>query len=213
MKQEISVEIEGAAHGAFLSIPEGATGIVLFAHGSGSSRQSPRNQYVAEMIQERGLATLLIDLLSEEEEKEDQMTRAMRFDISMLSKRLVHIVDWLWSDEKTKGLKIGLFGSSTGAAAALVAAAELKNRVGAVVSRGGRTDLAGSDLPNVVCPTLFIVGGNDVGVIELNESAFHELRCKKQLQIVEGATHLFEESGTLKEVAKLTREWFYKHLR
>lgn len=191
-----------------LYIPEGAKGLVLFAHGSGSSRLSPRNQFVAETLQAGHLGTLLIDLLTPEEERIDELTRELRFDIPMLAKRLVAIIDWLQKLE----LNIGCFGASTGAAAALIAAAERKKEVKAVVSRGGRPDLAGKSLPEVEAPTLFIVGGADEVVIELNEEALAQLKCKKKLMIVPHATHLFEEPGTLEEVARLALEWFQKHL-
>lgn len=192
-----------------LYIPVEAKGVVLFAHGSGSSRLSPRNQFVARVLQEGHLATLLIDLLTPEEEKIDELTRELRFDIPLLARRLVAIIDWL---QKTHGLSIGCFGASTGAAAALIAAAERKKVVKAVVSRGGRPDLAGNSLPEVAAPTLLIVGGNDGPVIELNEQALELLTCKKKMTIVPHATHLFEEPGTLEEVARLALEWFTKWL-
>jgi len=198
-----SVELTGDMH-----VPEKSKGIVLFAHGSGSSRLSPRNQYVANVLQKGNLATLLIDLLTLEEERVDEMTRELRFDIPLLAKRLVAIIDWLHNT----GKNIGCFGASTGAAAALIAAAERKKSVKAVVSRGGRPDLAGNSLPLVTAPTLLIVGGNDQQVIELNQTALDELKCEKELVIVPGATHLFEERGTLEEVARLALEWFTKHL-
>lgn len=204
------VVIEGL--GGFLQIPEDANGIVLFAHGSGSSRHSPRNQYVARMLNERGLATLLMDLLTPEEESVDLHTRHLRFDIPFLAERLVLAIKWLQENPETDTFNIGLFGSSTGAAAALVAAAEAGSKVKAVVSRGGRPDLAGAALGHVQAPTLLIVGGFDYTVIELNEQAFELLVCEKKMEIVEGATHLFEEPGTLEEVAKLARGWFQKHL-
>jgi len=197
------VELTGDMH-----VPEKSKGIVLFAHGSGSSRLSPRNQYVANVLQKGNLATLLIDLLTLEEERVDEMTRELRFDIPLLAKRLIAIIDWLHNTGKT----IGCFGASTGAAAALIAAAERKKSVKAVVSRGGRPDLAGNHLPLVTAPTLLIVGGNDQQVIELNQTALDELKCEKKLVIVPGATHLFEERGTLEEVARLALEWFTKFL-
>lgn len=195
----------------FLNIPEGAKGLVVFAHGSGSSRHSPRNQFVARMLNEGGLATLLMDLLTPEEEMVDLQTRELRFDINLLAKRVADATDWLKVNKTTKNLAIGYFGSSTGAAAALVAAAEKGEAVDAVVSRGGRPDLAGPALPNVKAPTLLIVGGNDFGVIELNEEALALLTCEKKMQLVPGATHLFEEPGTLEEVARLARDWFVAH--
>ncbi len=191
-----------------LHIPDGAKGIVLFAHGSGSGRLSPRNRYVAKVLEEGHLATLLIDLLTMEEEKVDDVTRHLRFDIPLLAKRLVAIIDWL----KSKNFKIGCFGASTGAAAALTAAAERSMQVKAVVSRGGRPDLAGDSLREVKAPVLMLVGGNDSVVIELNNQAMEQLQCTKELTIIPGATHLFEEPGTLEEVAKLACAFFQKWL-
>jgi putative phosphoribosyl transferase len=201
------VELEG-----FLTIPENATGIVLFAHGSGSSRHSPRNQAVAKTLSDGGVATLLIDLLTQEEEKVDMVTRELRFDIGMLAGRVAAVVDWLSQYSETEKLNIGLFGSSTGAAAALVAAAEKGEMVKAVVSRGGRPDLAGGSLPKVRSPSLFIVGGNDSVVIDLNKQALDLMNCEKRLSIIEGATHLFEEHGTLEDVADQALTWFKSHL-
>jgi pimeloyl-ACP methyl ester carboxylesterase len=194
-----------------LSIPAGAQGVVLFAHGSGSSRHSPRNQFVASTIREAGVGTLLFDLLTKEEEAVDVHTRQLRFDIGLLAERLIDATYWLKGDLSHLG--VGFFGSSTGGGAALVAAAELGENVGAVVSRGGRPDLAGDALPQVKCPTLLIVGGLDYPVIEMNQEAFARLRCEKELKIVPGATHLFEEPGTLEEVALLGANWFQRHLR
>jgi putative phosphoribosyl transferase len=195
-----------------LNLPEGARAVVLFAHGSGSSRFSSRNRYVARMLNEAKLATLLIDLLTPEEEAIDQRTAHLRFDIRLLAGRLVSATDWLTQNVDTRHLSIGYFGASTGAAAALVAAAERPEVVHAVVSRGGRPDLAGAALPRVRAPTLLIVGGDDVQVIELNRAALALLRCEKQLVIIPGASHLFEEPGALDEVARLAREWFRQHL-
>jgi putative phosphoribosyl transferase len=195
-----------------LTLPEGAQSIVLFAHGSGSSRLSPRNRYVAGLLNEAKLATLLIDLLTIEEEAIDVSTGHLRFDIPLLAERLVGATDWLTRQPAMHHLQIGYFGASTGAAAALMAAAERPHAVGAVVSRGGRPDLAGDALMSVQAPTLLIVGGNDAPVIELNQDALARLRCKKRLVIVPGATHLFEEPGTLDEVTRLAREWFERHL-
>jgi dienelactone hydrolase len=195
-----------------LSLPEGARGVVLFAHGSGSGRHSSRNRYVARLLNQAGLATLLIDLLTADEEAVDLQTAHLRFDIGLLAQRLVGATGWLTQQPDTRHLRIGYFGASTGAAAALVAAAERPDVVGAVVSRGGRPDLAGPALPLVRAPTLLIVGGSDVPVIGLNRAAFEQLRCEKQLVIVPGATHLFEEPGALDEVARLAREWFERHL-
>jgi putative phosphoribosyl transferase len=194
-----------------LSLPEGARGVVLFAHGSGSGRHSSRNRCVAGLLNQANLATLLIALLTVDEEAVDLQTAHLRFDIGLLAQRLVGATDWLTHQPDTRHLRIGYFGASTGAAAALVAAAERPDVVGAVVSRGGRPDLAGPALPLVRAPTLLIVGGNDVPVIGLNRAAFEQLRCEKQLVIVPGATHLFEEPGALNEVARLAREWFERH--
>jgi putative phosphoribosyl transferase len=195
-----------------LSLPQRARGIVLFAHGSGSSRFSPRNRYVAQLLNQEKLATLLIDLLSPQEEAVDQRTAQLRFDIGLLAERLVDVTDWLVEQPDTRPLRIGYFGASTGAAAALVAAAERPRIVHAIVSRGGRPDLAGPALGRVEAPTLLIVGGNDPVVIELNRAALAQLRCEKQLVIVPGATHLFEEPSALDEVARLARQWFARHL-
>ena len=195
-----------------LSLPERARGIVLFAHGSGSSRHSPRNRYVARVLDEAKLATLLVDLLTPDEEAVDLRTAHLRFDIRLLAGRLVGVTDWLTQYPDTRELRIGYFGASTGAAAALVAAARRPDAVGAIVSRGGRPDLAGPALARVRAPTLLIVGGNDFEVVELNRRALALLRCEKQLEIVPGATHLFEEPGALEEVARLAREWFERYL-
>jgi putative phosphoribosyl transferase len=201
------VELDGN-----LGVPEGAQGVVLFAHGSGSGRHSPRNRYVAQALREAGLATLLIDLLTPDEEEVDLRTRHLRFDIGLLAERLASATDWLRENPDTSNLRIGYFGASTGAGAALVAAAERPEAVGAIVSRGGRPDLAGDALPLVKAPTLLIVGGNDVPVIGMNEEAFARMRAEKELKIVPGATHLFEEPGALEEVAQLAAEWFARHL-
>lgn len=195
-----------------LSLPQGARGIVLFAHGSGSSRLSPRNRHVAQLLNQARLATLLVDLLSPEEEAVDLRTAQLRFNIGLLAERLVGITDWLVQQPDTRPLRIGYFGASTGAAAALVAAAERPKIVHAVVSRGGRPDLAGPALAHVEAPTLLIVGGNDPLVIDLNRAALAQLRSEKRLVIVPGATHLFEEPGALDEVARLAREWFERYL-
>lgn len=195
-----------------LAVPQGARGVVLFAHGSGSSRHSSRNRYVAGVLQEGGLATLLIDLLTADEEAIDLRTRHLRFDIELLAERLVGAKQWLGLHPDTQGLRVGYFGASTGGGAALVAAASSPENVGAVVSRGGRPDLAGPALSRVTVPTLLLVGSHDTPVIPLNEQALAELRCEKKLVLVPGATHLFEEPGTLEEVAGLTREWFLNHL-
>ena len=193
-----------------LNIPATAQGVVLFAHGSGSSRHSPRNQFVARTIREAGVGTLLFDLLTKEEEAVDMHTAHLRFDIGLLAERLINATRWIKSE--LDYLNVGYFGSSTGGGAALVAAAELGESVGAVVSRGGRPDLAGDELPRVKSPTLLIVGGLDYPVIEMNEEALARMRCEKELKIVPGATHLFEEPGTLEEVARLAADWLQKHL-
>jgi putative phosphoribosyl transferase len=195
-----------------LTTPENAIALVLFAHGSGSSRHSPRNQFVARTLNGAGLGTLLFDLLTPEEEALDVTTREHRFNISLLAERLVHATKWAGQQEKTRDLHIGYFGSSTGGAAALVAAAEIPQDIRAVVSRGGRPDLAGDALPKVQAPTLLIVGGNDNVVIELNEMARDQMRCEVKLEIIPGATHLFEEPGVLEQVAKLASDWFSLHL-
>jgi len=195
-----------------LAIPADPLGVVLFAHGSGSSRHSPRNRFVAEVLREGGLATLLVDLLTTEEEAVDVRTRHLRFDIGLLAERLVGAIDWLGEQADTRALRVGLFGASTGGGAALVAAAERPERVGAVVSRGGRPDLAGDALPLVRAPTLLIVGEWDEPVIDLNERARDHMRAEVRLEIVPRATHLFEEPGALEEVARLARAWLVRHL-
>ena len=196
-----------------LGLPAGAHGIVLFAHGSGSSRHSPRNQFVARALERRGLATLLIDLLTPGEEAIDERTTQYRFDIEMLAGRLAAIVDWLRSRENTSSLPIGLFGASTGGGAALMTAAARPKEIAAVVSRGGRPDLAGSALPLVAAPTLLIVGGLDTPVIQMNRDAMRRMRADVTLEIVPGATHLFEEPGALERVAELAGNWFSRHLQ
>ncbi len=210
---ELSVPIgEGIAGTAFLRRPAKATGLVLFAHGSGSSRHSPRNAFVADALAEGNLATLLFDLLTPEEEAIDRRTAALRFDIGLLATRLVAATQWAREDPTVCDLPIGYFGTSTGAAAALIAAATLPREVRAVVSRGGRPDLAGSYLPRVQAPTLLIVGGADDVVIDLNREAAARMTVRHRIEIVPGATHLFEEPGTLAEVARLAREWFARYL-
>jgi putative phosphoribosyl transferase len=191
-----------------LIVPAGAIGVVLFAHGSGSSRHSPRNKYVAHTLHGSEIGTLLFDLLTQEEEEEERYTRHLRFDIALLSKRLIDATSWLETQPEVKGLPIGFFGSSTGAAAALVAAAGLGKEVAVVVSRGGRPDLAGASLPRVTASTLLIVGGHDEQVVELNWEAYARLSCEKKVEIVAGATHLFDEPGALEEVARLAADWF-----
>ena len=196
-----------------LAMPSGATGIAVFAHGSGSSRRSPRNMSVARIIRNAGVGTLLFDLLTREEESVDVFTRSLRFNIELLTARLIDATRWLAGQEETRDLPIGYFGSSTGAAAALMAAAKLSENIGAVVSRGGRPDLAGDALPMVKAPTLLIVGGHDELVIELNQDAYARLRCEKDLRVIPGATHLFEEPGALEQVADFAAAWFKKRLQ
>jgi putative phosphoribosyl transferase len=207
---ERSVEIAAGpvALAGDLTIPSGPAGIVVFAHGSGSGRRSPRNRAVAEELHHAGLGTLLIDLLTTDEDAEDRETGRWRFDVALLGERVVAAVDWLGADEALGRLPVGCFGASTGAAAALLAAAERPDRVAAVVSRGGRPDLAGDALSRVMAPTLLIVGGDDAHVIELNRQAAGRLPDEPQLEIVPGAGHLFEEPGALERVAALTRDWF-----
>ena len=195
-----------------LVVPSGASGIAVFAHGSGSSRHSPRNRSVARVIREAGVGSLLFDLLTREEESVDVFTRHLRFDIELLTRRLIEATRWLASQEETRNLRVGYFGSSTGAAAALMAAARLGDEIGAVVSRGGRPDLAGDALPLVKAPTLLIVGGHDETVIELNQDAYARLSCEKDLRVIPGATHLFEEPGALEQVADYAADWLKGHL-
>src|SRR6266550_3219267 len=209
--EEVQIQAGPAALSGNLSIPEKATALVLFVHGSGSSRHSPRNQFVARTLNNAGLGTLLFDLLTPEEEAIDARTAELRFNIKLLAERLVHATNWAKQQQETRSLRIGYFGSSTGGGAALVAAAEGPQDVGAVVSRGGRPDLAGEALPKVQVPTLLIVGGDDDIVIELNEQARDRMRCEVKLEIVAGATHHFEEPGALEQVAKLASDWFLLH--
>jgi putative phosphoribosyl transferase len=209
---ELQIPAGRAVLSGTLTIPENSMALVLFAHGSGSSRHSPRNQFVARTLNRAGLGTLLFDLLTPQEEALDIYTREHRFNINLLAERLVHATKWVREQSQTRDLRIGYFGSSTGGAAALVAAAELPQDIGAVVSRGGRPDLAGDALPKLQAPTLLIVGGNDDIVIELNEMARDQMRCEVKLEIIPGATHLFEEPGALEQVAKLASDWFLLHL-
>ncbi len=209
---EISIPLKAVALSGELSLRANALGLVLFAHGSGSSRHSPRNQYVARILRESGLGTLLFDLLTAEEEQTEAHTRHLRFNIALLAERLVGATRWALDQGATRGLNAGYFGASTGAAAALVAAAELGQTIRAVVSRGGRPDLAGDNLERVTAPTLLIVGGADSAVIPLNEEACSRLRCERALRIVAGASHLFEEPGALEKAAKMAAEWFADHL-
>jgi dienelactone hydrolase len=210
--RDIQVDAGAVSLEGHLTVPWGARGLVLFAHGSGSSRFSPRNRHVASALQRAGLGTLLMDLLTSEEEEEDAITARLRFDIPLLAVRLVGATDWLGRRAGTRGLKIGYFGASTGAGAAILAAVERPQVVGAIVSRGGRPDLAGEALPQVRAPTLLVVGGLDETVIELNLRALDRLTCEKQLEIVPGASHLFEEPGTLDTAARLATDWFLVHL-
>jgi putative phosphoribosyl transferase len=205
----VHIPVDGVTLEGALAIPANVRGLVLFVHGSGSSRFSPRNNYVARALRDAGLGTLLIDLLTRVEDQDYER----RFDIPLLTERVVRVTTWLRAQPETKQLALGYFGASTGAAAALQAAAEASNQVGTVVSRGGRPDLAGAQaLGQVRCPVLLMVGGNDDIVIELNQQAHARLVCPKELVIVPGATHLFEEPGTLEQVAKLAADWFYRHL-
>jgi putative phosphoribosyl transferase len=203
-----NVEVEGN-----LTLPSGTKGIVLFAHGSGSSRFSPRNQYVAKQFNTQKIGTLLFDLLTQEEEEIDMATAEYRFNISLLAERLIGATAWLKNDPQTRSYKFAYFGASTGAAAALIAAARLPSDIAAVVSRGGRPDLAGDYLPRVVAPTLLLVGGLDTEVIALNRQAMAQMSAEKKLVIIPGATHLFEEPGKLEEVAKVSIDWFTRYLR
>jgi dienelactone hydrolase len=212
-EQQVRVEAGPVTLEGNLGIPEGARGAVLFAHGSGSSRHSPRNRFVARQLRAAGLATLLLDLLTEDEGAVDQYTAQLRFDISLLAERLIGATHWLTEDSRAAGLSIGYFGASTGGGAALVAAARYPDWVGAVVSRGGRPDLAGDALSAVRAPTLLLVGGDDEPVIALNKQALARLGAPvKELVIVAGASHLFEESGKLEEVARRAADWFMRHL-
>lgn len=205
----VSIPVDGVELEGILEVPEGAQGLVVFAHGSGSSRHSPRNNFVAEVIRDRGLGTLLFDLLTEEEDQ----VRETRFDIDLLTDRLVAVTEWTRGHERTRETTIGYFGSSTGAASALRAAARKGDDVGAVVSRGGRVDMASDVLAEVDAPTLFIVGGADTQVLALNREALDELTCEKDLHVVPGAGHLFEGEGELEEVADVAADWFAERLR
>jgi dienelactone hydrolase len=213
IERSVRIPIGEATLEGDLAVPEGASGIVIFAHGGGSSRQSPRNRGVARVIREAGVGALLFDLLTREEEAVDLYTRHLRFDIEMLTERLIRVTDWLAEQREARNWRVGYFGASTGAAATLIAAARLGEKIGAVVSRGGRPDLAGHALPLVKSPTLLIVGGHDQPVIELNRRAYELMRCKKEMRIIPGATHLFEEPGALEQVAELAAAWFRDHLQ
>lgn len=212
MRQEVQIPVGSARLTGQLTLPSEVIGCVLFAHGSGSSRLSPRNQYVARVLSNNGMATLLFDLLTGDEGREDQRSAAYRFDMGLLTHRLIGATEWVRQQPATQALSLGYFGASTGAAAALRAAAEKGNRIHAVVSRGGRPDLAGPVLKQVHCPTLLIVGALDTEVVALNQSAFARLDCLKELKLIPGATHLFDEPGTLDHVASLASGWFRRHL-
>jgi len=211
--QKVKVEVGPTTLDGFLHVPDEAIGVVLFAHGTGSSRHSPRNQFVTKFLQEANVATLLFDLLTPEEEQADMMSHDLRFNIPFLAERLIQATEWIGQYRETHALSVGYFGASTGAAAALIGAAEFGSSIRAVVSRGGRPDLASHALKRVLSPTLLIVGENDFGVIELNQQAFDLLECKKKLEIIPNATHLFEEPGTLEEVGRMATIWFSEHFR
>jgi putative phosphoribosyl transferase len=211
-ENEIAIETGRAILEGTLGLPRETNSMVLFAHGSGSSRHSPRNHFVAHVLQSHGVGTLLFDLLTRDEEGVDEITGELRFNIPFLASRLREATRWLMQRPDLKGVRLGYFGASTGAAAALVAAAEMPETIDAIVSRGGRPDLAGHALGSVRCPTLLIVGGDDEPVIEMNQEALAKLSCEKKLVIVSGATHLFEEPGALEEVAQLAADWFTRHL-
>ncbi|WP_273568061.1 dienelactone hydrolase family protein [Maribacter halichondriae] len=208
INESLAIQLDGLVLKGDLIIPENAFGLVVFSHGSGSSRLSPRNKYVAQMLQQRGLATLLFDLLTVDEDR----IYENRFNIDLLSMRLIDVTQWMQNQKEIKRLPIGYFGASTGAASALRAAAFFGDEIKAVISRGGRPDLALSELHKVTAPTLFIVGGWDDVVIELNQKAYDKLKCERKLEIVPHATHLFEEQGKLEEVARLSADWFVTHL-
>lgn len=208
---DVSIAFEGHSLAGLLTVPDHAKGLVVFAHGSGSSRFSSRNRFVAQILNGAGIATLLFDLLTEEEEDIDQRTREFRFDIDLLTDRLIGVIDWVSRETTTAALPLGLFGASTGAAAALGAAASRADKVAAVVSRGGRPDLALPHLAKVKAPTLLIVGGDDNIVIELNQQAVEQLQVEHRLDIIPGASHLFEETGKMEQVANLASDWFLHH--
>lgn len=211
-QRELAIELEGLTLYGNLTLPTQSQAVVLFVHGSGSSRFSPRNQYVARVLNDVGLGTLLFDLLTAEEQHVDERTRHLRFDIEMLSDRTIHTIDWAEQHPLTRGQPIGLFGASTGAAAALIAAAHRPGAVRAVVSRGGRPDLAGQFLPHVQAPTLLLVGERDPVVIELNQEASQQMQAECQIEVVPRASHLFEEPGTLEQAAEHARDWFSRYL-
>lgn len=209
----IQIALDGSNLHGDLQVPSDALGLVIFVHGSGSSRFSPRNRYVANELNKHGLATLLLDLLTQEEQEIDDQTMQIRFDISLLGSRTTQVANWALRQPELSHLPIGLFGASTGAAAALIAAAVMPDRIAAVVSRGGRADLGESALDIVKAPTLLIVGGDDDVVLGLNEKAMKRMRCATELHVVPGATHLFEEAGALEEVARVAADWFVKHMQ
>ncbi|HIA53490.1 MAG TPA: alpha/beta hydrolase [Candidatus Melainabacteria bacterium] len=211
LSREVQIQSNAVSITGDLTVPEGSSTIILFAHGSGSSRHSTRNKYVASQLNRSGFATLLMDLLTLKEEREEHFTQHFRFDIDLLAQRLCSAVDWLAINSSTKNLAVGLFGASTGSAAALACAAEKNDRIAAVVSRGGRPDLVPNALPNVLCPTLFIVGGFDPQVLFLNEKALHQMHCQREIEIVPGAGHLFEEAGKMDIVASMATWWFARH--
>ena len=208
----VRIPLDDAILEGDLAVPDHAQAIILFAHGSGSSRKSPRNRFVARSLRDAGLGTLLIDLLTSEEEAIDDRTREYRFNISLLTERLTGAVDWLLANDETKGLQIGLFGASTGTPAAIFTAVKRPNAIYSIVSRGGRPDLATAVLHRVNAPTLLIVGGDDYSIIDLNTEAAKWIRAPKKIEIVPGSTHLFEEPGALEDVARLARKWFTHHL-
>lgn len=212
VKEELEIPFGALTLRGDLLVPEEATGLVIFAHGSGSGRLSPRNQFVAEVIRRRRIGTLLFDLLTEDEEAIDIHTRHLRFDIDLLAQRLVAVTNWIGEQQDTENLPIGYFGASTGAGAALVAAAEIGSNIKAIVSRGGRPDLAGDALERVESPVLLVIGGNDEPVIAMNEEAYSNLHSPKEIKIVPGASHLFEEAGTLESAAQLATDWFERYL-
>ncbi|WP_373533037.1 dienelactone hydrolase family protein [Vampirovibrio sp.] len=210
--QEVLIDVGDESLPGILAVPNAAAGIILFAHGSGSSRLSPRNQYVARQFNQAGLATLLFDLLTSPEERLDRLTGQLRFNVGLLANRLSAVADWVSHYPETQQFQIGYFGASTGAAAALMAAAHNPHTVKAIVSRGGRPDLGGDSLRDVQAPSLLMVGSLDTDVIGLNEQAFQEMRCEKKLQIIPGASHLFEEPGKLETVSEIATTWFLNHL-
>ena len=211
--QQVTVKSGKESLEGFLTLPPQSMGLVLFAHGSGSSRKSPRNQYVAEQLNNKGLGTLLFDLLTSKEQDVDERTGRLRFDIPLLTRRLTGALDWALEEERTQGMPLGLFGASTGAAAALGTAAERSSKIAAVVSRGGRPDLAKDALPEVKAPTLLIVGQLDLPVIRMNQEAANHMKAVNKVEIVPGATHLFEEAGKMEMVATLATEWFARYLK